>query len=81
MIATWKLDLNRILHVFNVCSVGSVLPSLTPAFQTELAINTHGMVLDIHHSVVKGHEGTDSQRGPVSATFYQSTTEHSPSLD
>ena len=24
MIAAWKLDLNRILHVFNVCSVTSM---------------------------------------------------------
>jgi len=23
-IATWRLDLNRILHVFNVCAVASV---------------------------------------------------------
>ena len=29
MIATWKLDLNVILHIFNVRSVGSVPPSLT----------------------------------------------------
>ena len=28
-IASWKLDLNRILHIFNVCSAGSVRQSLT----------------------------------------------------
>ena len=28
-IATWRLDLNRILHVFNVRSIASVFPRLT----------------------------------------------------
>ena len=28
-VATWKLDLNRILHVFNVCHVFAVRISLT----------------------------------------------------
>ena len=28
-IATWKLDLNRILHIFNVCPVTIVRPFLT----------------------------------------------------
>ena len=36
VVATWRLDLNRILHVFNVCSVTSVQPFLTLCFQTEL---------------------------------------------
>jgi len=42
--------------------------------QTELAINTHhgvvnthAMVSEIHRSVVKGEEGTDSQHRSVSA--------------
>ena len=66
-IATWKLDLNRILHVFNVCSAIAVLLSLTDHFQTELAINTHvlvfdshTMVSDIHRNILKGQEGTDN---------------------
>ena len=28
-IATWRSDLNRILHIFNVCFVNSVRPLLT----------------------------------------------------
>ena len=36
VVATWGLDLDRILHVFNVCSVTSVQPLLTSCFQTEL---------------------------------------------
>ena len=50
-IGGWKLDLNRILHVFNVRSVGFTWLSLTVPFQTELAINTHVTVSDIHHDV------------------------------
>ena len=40
-IAAWKEDLNRLLHIFNVRSVGSVSPLLTTPFQTELAIDTN----------------------------------------
>jgi len=40
-IATWRLDPNRILHIFNVRWIVSVWVSLTVHFQTELAINTH----------------------------------------
>ena len=36
MIATWRFELNGILHVFNVCFVTSVQPLLTFRFQTEL---------------------------------------------
>ena len=67
-IAAWKLDLNRILHVFNVRSAGSVLLSLTFPFQTELAIDTHVIVLDIHRKVMAGQESTDGPRS-VSTTL------------
>ena len=40
-IATWKSDLSRVLHIFNVRSAGFVWLLLTVHFQTELAINTH----------------------------------------
>ena len=55
-IAGWRLDLTRILNVFNVRSIASVGLSPTPHFQTELAINTQIMVSDIHRTVVKGQE-------------------------
>jgi hypothetical protein len=48
-IAGWKEDFIRVLHVFNVRSVGSVghlLASLAAAFQTELAIDTNMTVTD-----------------------------------
>jgi tetratricopeptide (TPR) repeat protein len=80
LIAAWKLDLNRILHVFNVRYVVIVLLLLTVHVQTELAISTHGIVTDVHHSVVntntmvsemhhnmlKGREGGDDQHQSVS---------------
>ena len=51
-IATWRLDLNRILHVFNVRFSASVQLLLTFRFQTELGINTHVTVPDIHKDAV-----------------------------
>jgi len=54
-IAARKLELSRILHVFNVRSVTSVWSSLTVRFQTELSINTHVVVSDIRHDVVNTH--------------------------
>ena len=50
-IAAWKLDLNRILHVFNVRSIIFTLLSLTFPSQTELAMNTHVTVSNVHHDV------------------------------
>ena len=50
-IATWKSDLNRILHVFNVRSVLFTRPSLIISFQTELAVNTHVLATSTHVTV------------------------------
>ena len=50
-IAGWKSDLSRILHIFNVRSVGFVWLLLTVCPQTELAINSHVAVLDVRHDV------------------------------
>ena len=79
-ITAWKLDLNRILQVFNVSFVTGVRLSLTAHSQTELVmitnvivsdvhqgvINTHTMVSDIHHNMLKWQEGTDDQHRLVS---------------
>jgi len=79
-IATWRSDLVRILHIFNVCSIVSTWLLLTLHSQTELAINTHVTVSEVHHGVVnthtlvsdihrnmlKGQEGTDGQHRSVS---------------
>jgi hypothetical protein len=48
-IAGWKQDFIRVLHVFNVRSIGSIgnsLANLTAPFQTELAIDTNMTVTD-----------------------------------
>ena len=54
-IAAWRVNLNRILLVFNVGSAVSWWLLFTVHPQTELAINTHVTVLDIHHDVVDTH--------------------------
>ena len=72
-LASWRLDLNKILHVFNVRSAGSAWQSLTtPLFQTKLAINTnlvvldtHAMVSDLHRNALTVQGGTDDQHRSV----------------
>jgi len=54
-IATWRLGLNRVLHVFNVRSTIYTRPVLNVRLQTELGINTHVVVSDIHEDVVNTH--------------------------
>jgi len=51
-IAGWKSDLNRALFVFNVSFAVCARPPLSACFQTELAINTHVVVADVHQDVV-----------------------------
>jgi len=67
-IADWKLDLIRILQVFNVRSAGPVRLSLTASFQTELALNTHNVVSDIRRDMLKGCEDADDKIRTVSGT-------------
>ena len=53
MIAAWKLDLGRILQVFNVRSV--IVCAWWPLivfFQTELIMNIHITISDIRHDVL-----------------------------
>jgi len=52
-IASWKLDLDRILHDFNVRSVTSVWSPLTLLFQTEF--ETHVTEPEIHPAVAATH--------------------------
>jgi len=52
-IATWRSDLNSILLVFNVRSVAPTRLSLIVPFQTELVINTHMTVSDIHRNSLR----------------------------
>ena len=58
-IAGWKLELGRILQVFNVRSVAVIFTRSSPiVFQTELAMNTHTIVSDMHRNILKGQEQT-----------------------
>ena len=66
-IAAWKLDLGRILQVFNVGSIIFTWSSLTDLFQTELVMNIHVAVSDMHQDVSKIREEIGSQVHPVSA--------------
>ena len=52
-ITVWKLDLYRILHVFNVRPVAPVWSRLTVRFQTELAVDTNTVVSKICHDTMK----------------------------
>ena len=81
-VTAWKLKLNRILHGFNVRSIGSVWPSPTIHFQNELAIDTNTDVsditntstvaantnTDIHSDMPQSREGTEDQQQLVRAT-------------
>ena len=51
MMATWRSDLDRILHIFNVRSIVSIWLLLTIYSQTELARNTQVVVSDVRHGV------------------------------
>ena len=75
-IAARRLDLNRILHAFNVRSMTFSPLSLIVRFQIELAINTHivvsnthNIVSDMHHTIVKDQEGTFNLSWLVSGLY------------
>ena len=54
-IATWRLGLNSVLHIFNVRSGNSTWPLLTLYFQTELEASAHASVPDSHHDATNIH--------------------------
>ena len=78
-IAAWRLDLHRILHVFNVRAEVYVRPRvLSVDFQTELAINTNVVVSDIYHDVVNTQTVvSDVRQGIVNTHVIVSELQHS----
>ena len=54
-IAAWKLDLDKILHTFNVRSTTSVRPSLDLCFQAELGTNQHTTVSGTQQNAANTH--------------------------
>jgi hypothetical protein len=67
-IAGWKLDLNRILRVFQVDSVVSLLLSLTVCSQTELSINTCVAISEVGRGVSNTHGIVSNTHDIVSDT-------------
>lgn len=66
-IASWRSDLERILHIFNVRSVISMWLSPTVHFQTELAIITNSDVSDVRRDVATACTVVASTHSLVSA--------------
>jgi nicotinate-nucleotide pyrophosphorylase len=54
-VATWRLEFNKILRVFNVRSVTSAWSLLTSHFQTELVVDTRPTVSGTRHDVANIH--------------------------
>jgi len=52
-ITAWKLDLYRILHVFNVRPIASAWATLTAHFQTELVTNTDVAISKIRRNTIE----------------------------
>ena len=80
-IATWRLDLDKILHVFNVRSVVSVWLSLTLRSQTELVINVtvsgiHYGGTSIHTAVCNVHQGVANTHATVCELQYTVANTH-----
>ena len=67
-IAAWKLDLNRILHVFNVSSADFTWSPLIVSFQTELIVNIHVTVSDMRQDMSKIREEIGGQVQSVSSS-------------
>ena len=79
-IAAWKSDLDRILHVFDVRSIGFARLLLIVSFQTELAVNIHVTVSDmrrdvsrINHNVLRIREEIGGHVHSVSMNRIRST--------
>ena len=72
-ITGWKLEFNRILQLFTVCSVVLAWSPLSVLFQAELVMNIHVNVSDMRGDVSKIREEIHSdQPRPVSASCTQS---------
>ena len=65
-IASWKLDLDEVLQVFNAYSVANTNPIATGAQNT--AVNTPTVFPNIHLNALKSSEDTRGQDLRVSTT-------------
>ena len=69
VIAAWRQELMNALHIFNVCSFSRFSLVFANIFQTELVVNTHMMVMNIHDNMLSGQEGFHGQNPPASGIF------------
>jgi len=81
-IAAWRVDLEKIVRNFNVCSMVTVRRLLTLDSQTALAINTNVIVAEtnvivsnMNRIMVEGRGGNDSRNLMVSGAHSLSTAE------
>ena len=65
-IASWRLDLNRILLIFNVRSALLVWTALTVRSQTELGLNIYVTASDVRDRVTKTHTVVADTRTAIS---------------
>jgi len=65
-VTAWKLNLYRILHIFNVRSATFAWSKLTIRFQTELVTNTNVVAPRISHDIMKFD--TDPMKSDTYAT-------------
>lgn len=70
-IAAWELDLNRILHVFNVRLVAFNWLLLIILSQTGLVVNTHLAVPELRRDVSKFREEIGGRIHSVSTSCFQ----------
>ena len=78
-IATWRLELNRILPVFNVCPITPARRSLTFRLQIELGANTHATISGTHQDIANEHTiGSDvaNTQTTVSGTHLRKSKGH-----
>ena len=85
VIAAWRSDLNRILQVFDVCSVCLCLITTDPhpPVKTELTLNTHTFITDIrqHLSKIREDAGDPGEAVSDTRTFYYFPTHSNDCLD
>jgi len=79
-IATWRLDLNRILRVFNVRSVIPTRPLLTVRFQAELGIDTRATGSAARQYAANNHTVVSNVQGDVVNTLITAPNIHPTTL-
>ena len=75
-IAGWRLELDRLLQVFNVSPTGYLWLLLTLHPQTELTITTHVIVSDTQAVVSDVHRGVVNTQTIVSKVDHTVTSSH-----